>query len=232
LRREGEFAVMEVEDNGEGIPADMLEGIFSLFAQVRTSLDRAQGGLGIGLYLVRSLVALHGGTVTARSPGPGQGSVFTLRVPCLPALAEPASPQAERAGDLDAKGLKVLVVDDNIDAAETLAMVLEMGGSRIHTVHDGLSVLQAARDFDPDVVLLDIGLPGMSGYEVAEQLRREPRFRDTLLVAITGWGAEQDRRRAHQAGFDHHLTKPVDLAALEPLLRDASAARPAGAPPG
>jgi len=227
LRREEGAAVFEVQDNGEGIPAEMLERVFSLFAQVRTSLERAQGGLGIGLYLVRSLVELHGGTVVARSAGLGQGSVFTMRIPCLPAHAEPPAVHDTRESQPGATGLDVLLVDDNVDAAETLALVLEMSGCRTRMVHDGLAVLAAAREFDPDVILLDIGLPGMNGYEVAAQLRADPRFRHTLLVAITGWGAEQDRRRAQEAGFDHHLTKPVDFAALEPLLRQVQEARPA-----
>ena len=221
LRREEGVAVFEVEDNGEGIPAEMLDRVFSLFAQVRSSLDRAQGGLGIGLYLVRSLVELHGGTVVARSEGPGQGSVFTMRIPCLPAHAAPVVEHEPQASDAGASGLKVLLVDDNVDAAETLALVLDMDGSSTRLVHDGHSVLGAALEFDPDVILLDIGLPGMNGYEVAAQLRSHPRFAETLLIAITGWGAEQDRRRAQEAGFDHHLTKPVDFAALEPLLRQA-----------
>ncbi|HZY19333.1 MAG TPA: ATP-binding protein [Ramlibacter sp.] len=221
LRREGAWAAIEVEDNGEGIPPDMLESIFSLFAQVRSSMDRAQGGLGIGLYLVRSLVALHGGTVAARSPGPGRGSVFTMRLPCLPsgalALTEPPAAGAAEAPS----GLKVLLVDDNVDAAETLGQVLEMADCQVRLVHDGTQVLAAAREFRPDVALLDIGLPGLNGYEVAALLRREPQFAGMRIIAITGWGAEQDRRRAQEAGFDHHLTKPVDFSALEPLLRRA-----------
>jgi CheY-like chemotaxis protein len=176
---------------------------------------------------VRSLVELHGGTVVASSAGPGQGSVFTMRIPCLPAHAEPPAVQDTREAQPGATSLDVLLVDDNVDAAETLALVLEMSGCRTRMVHDGLAVLPAAREFDPDVILLDIGLPGMSGYEVAAQLRADPRFRRTLLVAITGWGAEQDRRRAQEAGFDHHLTKPVDFAALEPLLRQVQPPRPA-----
>ncbi|WP_427911866.1 ATP-binding protein [Ramlibacter sp. MMS24-I3-19] len=219
LRREGEWAVFEVEDNGEGIPAEMLETIFSLFTQVRSTLDRAQGGLGIGLYLVRSLVELHGGSISASSGGPARGSTFTLRLPCLPAEAAPARIEAAPAGELVEDDLRILVVDDNVDAADTLALMLGMEGCSTHTVHDGVQALQAARQFEPDVVLLDIGLPGLNGYEVAERLRRDARFADTVLIAITGWGAEQDRRRAQQAGFDHHLTKPVDVDVLRPLLR-------------
>ncbi|NUR21263.1 ATP-binding protein, partial [Frateuria sp.] len=219
LRREGEWAVFQVEDNGEGIPPEMLETIFSLFTQVRSTLDRAQGGLGIGLYLVRSLVELHGGSISASSGGAGRGSTFTLRIPCLP--AEPAARPIEAAPErrLTQDDLKVLLVDDNVDAADTLALMLDMEGCSTHTVHDGVQAVQAAGQFDPDVVLLDIGLPGLNGYEVAERLRQDARFADTVLIAITGWGAEQDRRRAQQAGFDHHLTKPVDVDSLRPLLR-------------
>jgi CheY-like chemotaxis protein/two-component sensor histidine kinase len=219
VRREADQAVLRVEDNGEGIPPEMLDRVFSLFAQVRSTLDRAQGGLGIGLYLVRSLVTMHGGSVVAESAGPAQGSAFTVRLPCLP--AQPAAPKldAPAKAEWPDEGLKVLVVDDNVDAAETLALVLEMEGCRTRLVHDGLGAIPAAQDFAPDVVLLDIGLPGINGYEVATRLRADARFADTVLVAITGWGSEQDRRRAGEAGFDHHLTKPVDLEVLRPLLR-------------
>ncbi len=225
VRRDAEQVVIDVEDNGEGIPADMLERVFSLFAQVRSTLDRAQGGLGIGLYLVRSLVALHGGTVTAASDGLQRGSCFTVRLPCLPADSREATGAQPGGTQEGVEGLKVLVVDDNADAAETLAVVLEMSACRTRVVHDGHAALPAAREFHPDVVLLDIGLPGLSGYEVAAQLRREPGLAGTTLIAITGWGAEHDRRRARDAGFDHHLTKPVDFSALEPLLRDARRGR-------
>jgi PAS domain S-box-containing protein len=223
--QEGATAVVEVADDGVGIPADMLEQVFSLFTQVGRTLDRAQGGLGIGLYLVRSLVELHGGTVSAASEGPGRGSVFTIRMPCLlPATAANTSGQREApAGRSSEEGLKVLVVDDNVDAAESLATVLQMTGRKTLTVYDGPGVLQAARDFAPDIVLLDIGLPGMSGYDVARQLRADPDLSRSVLIAVTGWGSEEDRRRSHEAGFDEHLTKPIDIAMLEPLLRRFSA---------
>jgi PAS domain S-box-containing protein len=220
VHRDGAHACIDVQDNGEGIPSEMLEKIFSLFAQVRGSLERSQGGLGIGLYLVRNLVELHGGTVVARSAGLGQGSTFTVRLPCLPPQVEASQPAAA-ARTAPGRGLKVLLVDDNIDAAETLATVLGMSEHRTRTVHDGVKVLACALEFQPDVILLDIGLPGMSGHEVAAQLRREPRFARTLLIAITGWGTEQDRRRTQEAGFDHHLTKPIDFSALESLLQAA-----------
>jgi PAS domain S-box-containing protein len=219
-RRDGTDAVIEVRDNGVGIPADMLEDVFTLFAQVGRTIDRSQGGLGIGLSLVRSLVELHGGSVAAASAGQGQGSTFTLRIPCLPPqAARAAAAAAPAAAPAGSDPRKILVVDDNVDAAATLATVLEMLGHRTHMVHAGPPVFEEALAFGPDLVLLDIGLPGMSGHEVARQLRADPRFDEVLLVALTGWGSEADRQRAHEAGFDHHLTKPVDLQALEPILR-------------
>ena len=220
VRQEGATAIIEVADNGVGIPPAMLDEVFGLFTQVDRTLDHAQGGLGIGLYLVRSLVELHGGTVTASSAGAGQGSTFTIRMPCLLQVPQAAPSASSRLAEAphDA-GTKILVVDDNVDAAETLATVLEMTGRVARTVHEGQLVLQAAQEFGPDIILLDIGLPGMSGYDVARQLRADPRFSRTLLIAITGWGSFEDRRRSSEAGFDEHLTKPVDLGVLEPLLR-------------
>ncbi len=218
-RQEDATAVLEISDNGVGIPADMLQNVFSLFTQVGRTLDRSQGGLGIGLYLVRSLIELHGGTVTAASAGAGQGSTFTVRVPCLlqPAV-EPVPTDAGAGADAQAPALKILIVDDNIDAAETLSTVLQLMGHQTRTAYKGEAVLEAAGAFRPDLVLLDIGLPGISGYEVAQLLRADPRFSRTVLVAVTGWGSEADRRRSRDAGFDEHLTKPVDLVDLEALL--------------
>ena len=220
VRREGDNAVIVVRDNGVGIPAGQLERVFQLFAQVGRTIDRSQGGLGIGLSLVRSLVELHGGSVTAHSDGAGQGSTFTIRVPCLPAgdAVQPAS-AGTKAPAGAREGLRVLLADDNVDAAETMSAVLEMSGHSVRTVYSGPEALQAAPDFAPDVMLLDIGMPGMSGYELARQLRADARYDRTVLVALTGWGSETDRAQALEAGFDHHLTKPVDHDALEPLLR-------------
>ena len=228
--RDGDHAVIEVQDSGVGIPAEMLDRVFQLFAQVGRTIDRSQGGLGIGLSLVRSLVELHGGTVTAQSEGTGLGSTFTLRVPCLPTAGAVASLRPPESTSAPAplaarEGVRVLLADDNVDAADTMSAVLQMSGHEVKTVYSGFEALRAAVQFSPDVMLLDIGMPGMSGYQVAQQLRADARFDQTLLVALTGWGSENDRMLALQAGFDHHLTKPVDHLALEPLLRRAAHSR-------
>jgi signal transduction histidine kinase/DNA-binding response OmpR family regulator len=207
--------LVRVRDTGVGIPGEMLATVFNLFTQAERSLDRSQGGLGIGLTLVRRLVEMHGGTVEARSDGPGKGSEFLVH---LPALAEAAEPQPA-AGSSEAlsapgAGSRVLVVDDNVDAAESLAILLRLGGCVVRLAHDGPTALEAAQTFRPEIVLLDIGLPGMDGYEVARRLRTCPASADAVLVAVTGYGQAEDRVRSHQAGFDHHLVKPVDLAAL------------------
>jgi PAS domain S-box-containing protein len=223
VRREGTTAIIEVTDNGLGIPRDMLEEVFTLFTQVTRTLDRSQGGLGIGLSLVRSLVELHAGTVTAYSAGNSQGSTFTVRLPCLPGTTTfDKGVEDSSQSNAAAAGLNILVVDDNVDAADTLATVLELLGHRTRTVHQGDLVLDVATQFAPQVVLLDIGLPGMSGYDVARQLRGLPQFSRTSLIAITGWGSDKDRRQSQEAGFDDHLTKPVDLEVLGPMLERLS----------
>jgi PAS domain S-box-containing protein len=219
--RVGADAWVEVQDNGIGIPADMLDKVFSLFAQVDPG-DKSTSGLGIGLFLVRGLVQMHGGSVTADSRGPGHGSTFLVRLPCLPALpstSEMPQTMTQDETPATAPSTRVLVVDDNVDAAETLVTFLEMLGLQATSVHEGTGALAAAQRFDPDVVLLDIGLPGMDGYQVARVLRADPQVGRARLIALTGWGADTDRRRAMDAGFDHHLTKPVDLGVLEDLLR-------------
>ena len=218
-RVEAGEVVITVTDNGAGIAADMLPNVFDLFAQVDRTLDRAKGGLGIGLSVVRKLVELHGGTVTAASPGAGLGSTFTVR---LPLAATPPATQSAAANKPSTPRLTdslcVLVVDDNLDAAELLSAVLELAGHDARAVHDGPAALAAARDVRPDVVFLDIGLPGMSGHAVARRFRAEAAFAGIVLVALTGWGSADDKRKSREAGFDHHLTKPVDLARVHELL--------------
>ncbi|MBX6312540.1 MAG: response regulator [Isosphaeraceae bacterium] len=217
-RRAGDQIVVAVSDNGIGIPPEMLPQIFELFTQVERSLDRSQGGLGIGLTLVKSLVELHGGSVAVASEGPGRGSTFTLR---LPAAAPGPAPRPEpaRAEPTRAQpGRRILVVDDNPDLAQGLSKLLTRSGHRVRTVHDGPSALEAARTEPPEVVLLDLSLPGLDGYQVARALRREAGLDRALIIAISGYAREQDRRRSHEASCDHHLVKPVDFDALLALL--------------
>ncbi len=221
---EGEQAVIRVSDTGVGIPQEMLPRIFELFTQVNPTLDRSQGGLGLGLTLVRSLVEMHGGTVEAHSAGPGRGSEFLIRLPALPETRTARTTQRDthsQAGE-PAQKLCILVVDDNVDAAETLAEVLELWGHQTDLAFDGPSALRHLRDTRPDVVLLDIGLPHMSGYEVAAHLRGERDVPQPVLVALTGYGQEEDRRRTQEAGFDHHLVKPVNLDHLREILLAAT----------
>jgi PAS domain S-box-containing protein len=215
--REGASIVITVGDTGVGITAEMLPRIFDMFTQVERSLDRSQGGLGIGLTLVRRLVEMHGGTVHAHSAGMNRGSEFIVRLPVLEEAA--AAPPRSGGGSLDnLPSRRVLVVDDNFDAAISLAMLLRMHQQEVQVVHDGREALAAIRVFGPDIVLLDIGLPGMDGYEVARQVRSDPATQHSLLVAISGYGQEDDRRRSHDAGFNHHLVKPVDFDRLRGFI--------------
>ena len=221
VHREGTQVVIAVSDTGIGIPAAAMPTVFEMFTQVGRNMERAQGGLGIGLSLVRRMIELHGGTVCAASEGVGRGSTFTVRLPLVvPVEASPAAlvapvPVADDGADAS---LRVLVVDDNIDAADTLAALLEMSGHVIRVANDGYQAIEVAQAFRPQVVFLDIGLPGMNGYEVARRLRETPGMERGILVALTGWGTREDRDRSSQAGFDHHLTKPADMAAVETLL--------------
>jgi signal transduction histidine kinase len=211
-------AVITVSDNGVGIAPEIQSKVFQLFVQVDHRSDRAQGGLGIGLALVKQLVAMHGGTVAAQSAGAGKGSTFRVSIP----LAAEPEPQAQLADvkqePTPARPLRVLVVDDNLEVAQTIGWMLEAMGHDHHIVHDGRQALREAKEFRPDVVLLDIGLPGMDGYEVCRAFRQDEMFKNIPIVAQTGWGQERDKARASEAGFNHHLVKPVRLDELERLL--------------
>jgi PAS domain S-box-containing protein len=220
-RDQGE-AVVKVRDTGIGIAPELLPKVFDLFTQASGSLDRSQGGLGVGLTVARRLVEMHGGSVTAHSAGEGQGSEFVLRLP-LVLESRGVDPEGVRGGGKTPPGEtarhRILLVDDVVEVAEDLAaLVREAFGHEVRTAHDGPTALRVAADFRPELVLLDIGLPGMSGYEVARRLRELPGLGDAVLVVLTGWGQAGDRRKAKEAGFDHHLVKPVGLQELQPLL--------------
>jgi CheY-like chemotaxis protein len=209
-------AVVTVSDRGIGIGAELFPRLFDPVSQADRSLDRSRGGLGLGLSLVKGLVELHGGEVLAESPGPGRGATFTVRLPLKdepPALTGGA-PLSARA----AAPVRVLIVEDNRDAADSLQMLLELLGHAVAVAYTGTDGVRLAREWRPDVVLCDIGLPGLDGYGVADELRHDPATAGARLVAVTGYGQDEDRLRSRQAGFDHHLTKPVDPAALQPLL--------------
>lgn len=225
-RREGDDVLLSVRDTGVGIPSGMLGKVFDLFTQVDRSLDRSQGGLGIGLTLVNRLVELHGGSVRASSPGPNLGSEFIVRLPLLRDLPSSHSRSNGRHADLgDSPPKRILVVDDNKDAAESLSLLLQLARHEVRIALDGPAALAAAREFCPEVVLIDIGLPGMNGYEVARNLRQWPEMAGAQLVAITGYGQEEDRRLSLEAGFDVHLTKPVDPEELQRFLETTPADR-------
>jgi PAS domain S-box-containing protein len=217
LQPEDEEAVLRVRDTGVGIAPEVLPRIFDLFTQAERSLDRSQGGLGIGLALVQRLVEMHGGTATASS-ALGQGSEFVVRLPVVPPpQPEPSLPPTEKAKPTG-PSLRVLVVDDNVDTVTTLAMLVQESGHDVRTAFDGSAVLEAALDYRPNVVLLDIGLPGLNGFEVAKRLRQQPTLKNIVLVAMTGYGQESDRKRSKEAGFDHHLVKPGDFGKVLQIL--------------
>ncbi len=227
---EGDEAVIRVLDTGVGIPADMLPKVFELFTQVERTLDRAQGGLGIGLALVRRLVDIHGGTVVAHSDGRGKGSEFVVRLPLLQAANSPPEPAGHHASPAgDATPHRIVVADDNEDAAASLAMLLRRSGSYVETAADGAEAVETAERVRPDIVFLDVGMPRLDGYEAARRIRAEPWGRDVALIALTGWGQEGVRSRTRAAGFDAHLVKPVDFARVTEVL--AGLRRPAAPSP-
>jgi CheY-like chemotaxis protein len=210
--------VVGVKDDGPGLTNELREHVFDLFVQGPQTRARARGGLGIGLTLVRRLVELHGGAVDALSEGPGKGTEFVVRIPLRRPPVADGAPQAARIATAGPRR-RILVVDDNVDAAEALGELLRDYGHEVATAHDGAQALDHARLHRPEVVLLDIGMPEMDGYEVAKRLRGELGLGDALLIALTGYGEDRDRRLAREAGFDQHVTKPVEASRLEELLK-------------
>jgi signal transduction histidine kinase/response regulator of citrate/malate metabolism len=229
VERQGNDVEVTVKDTGIGISPDQLDSVFEMFSQVQSALERSQGGLGIGLTLVKRLVEMHDGSVTARSEGLGRGSEFVVRLPALGDQPQAAQPAAidEPAASTPAR---ILVVDDNVDSAMSLAMLLQSMGHTTQEANDGATAIETARHFRPDLVLLDIGLPDMNGYEVCRRLRAEPWGGDIVIVALTGRGQDEDRNKSREAGFDHHVIKPVAYAALMELLSDLPGNDPGSQP--
>ena len=226
LAREGDTAVVTIADTGIGIPTDMQTSIFDMFSQVDRGLNRPRGGLGIGLHLVKRLVEMHGGSVDAYSDGLDRGCRFTVRLPALPASTSIAAPNASASGGAapTVRARRILIVDDNVDHADSLAMLLSIDGHDVHCAHDGPEALSAAERLRPEVVLLDLGLPLVDGFETCRSIREQLWGKSMLLVAITGWGQDVDRQKSTEAGFDHHLVKPIDARTLAAIVNDASTA--------
>ncbi len=220
--RQDSDAVVTVKDTGVGIPAEKLPHVFDIFTQVDQSLERSQGGLGLGLTLVKRLTEMHGGSVEAKSGGPGTGSTFTVRLPVAPGPAAAEPPPTEETAFIPHR--RILIVDDNRDGADSLALMLRLLGNRVQMAYDGIEAVQAAEGFRPDVVLLDIGLPRLNGYEACRRIREQPWSKDMVLIAVTGWGQDEDKRRSLEAGFNFHMVKPVDPTDLEKLLAGLQAA--------
>jgi signal transduction histidine kinase/DNA-binding response OmpR family regulator len=214
--REGASAVVSVRDTGIGIPAEMLPRVFDMFIQINRADRHSQDGLGIGLTLVRSLIQMHGGSVVAKSDGPGLGSEFIVRLPVADGIRATDAPPEGKAWSR--VPLRVMVVDDNRDAADSLGMLLEFLGAEVKVVHDGAAALDQLAAFRPSLVLTDLGMPGLDGYEVARRIRERSTGVEVMLIALTGWGQEEDRRRSRDAGFDDHLIKPAEIDTLQALL--------------
>jgi two-component system CheB/CheR fusion protein len=226
LERDRHDAVLSVSDNGIGMTAEFIPTIFRIFVQAERTTDRRGGGLGLGLTLVRRLVELHRGSVLASSEGLDRGSRFVVRLPALPSGTAPTrTPNVDRPTTRPTATHRILVVDDNVDAAESSAAVLHLDGHEVQVACDGPTALQGAAEFRPDVILLDIGLPGMDGYEVAQRLRTMPVVADAVLIALSGYGGEQHAERCKQAGFDCHLVKPANLEQLDALIESCRSRR-------
>jgi CheY-like chemotaxis protein len=214
--------ILSVKDSGIGLDPKAIPTLFEMFSQVETAIDRAEGGLGIGLALVKGFVGLHGGRVEATSLGPGMGSEFSIHLPRSSVMLkadQPVTPAAENP-TVDGASCKVLIADDNRDAADSMAMILGLSGYEVYVAHSGREAVELAEQHRPEVVFLDIGMPDLNGYEVAAAIRRQAWGKNIYLLAVTGWGQSEDKERALAAGFDRHLTKPVDLDEVESLLRD------------
>lgn len=222
LRLDGDHAIVDVSDTGIGIPPAMLERVFDMFTQVDTRIERSQAGLGVGLTLALRIVELHGGTLEAHSAGPGAGSTFRVILPRSAAAAAPVQQITTAIPQYSGARHRILLVDDNVDFVTGMAGMLAVIGHDVRIAHDGPAALEVLAEFTPAFCFLDIGLPGMSGYDLAERLHQHPACQDATLIAVTGWGQEKDKRRATQAGFHHHLVKPVTLAAMEAILARAS----------
>jgi signal transduction histidine kinase len=219
--RQGNEVVVSVTDTGIGIPADKLTSVFEMFSQVEGALTRSQGGLGIGLCLVKRLVEMHGGSIEAHSDGPGKGSEFVVRLPVVVEQSDsPATPGDDAESPLPSSELQILVVDDNRDAANSLAMLLDMMGNTVRVALDGAEAVDAAREFRPDVVLLDIGMPKMNGYDVARTIRQQEWGQNMVLIAMTGWGQDENKQKSQEAGFNRHMVKPVAPSSLMRLLAE------------
>jgi CheY-like chemotaxis protein len=216
VEQEGHEAVIRVQDNGIGISGPMLQKVFDLFTQGDRALDRQSGGLGIGLALVRRLVAMHGGTVSAHSAGLGHGTEMIVRLPSSSEKRSlpPQPPETDESASPAIRSCRILIVDDNKDAADSIALSVQLAGHTVCTAYDGQEGLALASTFAPDVLLLDLGMPGLNGYEIARRIRQQPWGKTLALIAVTGWGQEQDRRRTKEAGFNAHLTKPVSPSEL------------------
>jgi CheY-like chemotaxis protein len=219
VERDSMDAVITVADEGIGIPAAMLGRVFDMFVQVDRAHERGRGGLGVGLALSKQLVEMHGGRISASSGGPGLGSSFEIRLP-VSSEVEASVRAAGVKDDLPTARLRLLVVDDNRDSVDSLSALLRLMGNDVHMAYDGVEAVHAAHTFRPDVVLLDVGLPLRNGYDAARLIRGESWGRDMVLIALTGWGQEQDRKRSREAGFDHHLVKPVDPKVLMTLVSE------------